>query len=308
MMRNPQEEESARTLQRLSETGAAVAPQILCSKHLSAYSKLLFSIFAQIADPRGALRLNHTQFAEVIGFHQSEFAFALDELEAFGLILIEQRRSSMIMLRLSPRFTDILQAREERAKQIAVLINNRKRTGGKANDETMRTQNDNPVLTPPKFTPPPPQQQFRVDCANFDESGSETFAGKMPVHRAVAQATVAESQANDTANPHFRFGKTADSTFADSVESASRSACERQAAQPPSPLHQSSSARSRFTYEQCLAFALNEQAINGADRVQTPKRFALVLYKTGNQDEDIELFQKYGSDDIGSFDGASIIV
>jgi hypothetical protein len=48
--------------------------------------------------------------------------------------------------------------------------------------------------------------------------------------------------------------------------------------------------RSRHTLQDCWNFAQYQRQINGAEKIPTPDRFAVALYTTGQQDDEINLF------------------
>lgn len=48
--------------------------------------------------------------------------------------------------------------------------------------------------------------------------------------------------------------------------------------------------RSRHTLQDWWNFARYQRQINGAERIPTPDRFAVALYTTGQQDDEIDLF------------------
>lgn len=48
--------------------------------------------------------------------------------------------------------------------------------------------------------------------------------------------------------------------------------------------------RSRHSLQDCWSFAQYQRQINGAEKIPTPDRFAVALYTTGQQDDEIDLF------------------
>lgn len=48
--------------------------------------------------------------------------------------------------------------------------------------------------------------------------------------------------------------------------------------------------RSRHSLQDCWSFAQYQRQINGAEKIPTPDRFAVALYTTGQQDDEIDLY------------------
>jgi hypothetical protein len=79
----------------------------------SAFGKLLFAHLAQNADSHNTVQLNFLFSVSELGFlDERELIETLDELESFGMILVQRGNSNseLVVAQLMPDFTEILSA------------------------------------------------------------------------------------------------------------------------------------------------------------------------------------------------------
>ena len=87
---------------------------------LSAFGKLLFAHLAQNADSHNTVQLNFLFSVAELGFlDERELIETLDELESFGMILVQRGNSNseLVVAHLMPDFTEILSEREAKGRR-----------------------------------------------------------------------------------------------------------------------------------------------------------------------------------------------
>lgn len=87
---------------------------------LSAFGKLLFAHLAQNADSHNLVQLNFLFSVSEMGFlDERELIETLDELESFGMILVQRGNSNseLVVAQLMPDFTEILSEREMKGRR-----------------------------------------------------------------------------------------------------------------------------------------------------------------------------------------------
>ena len=214
---------------------------------LSAFGKLLFAHLAQNADSHNTVQLNFLFTVSELGFlDERELIETLDELESFGMILVQRGNSNseLVVAQLMPDFTEILSEREMKGRR-------KKRT------------RHSPIY-------------------NFKNSQPFRSADNGQAQEARPDNNVRQTQSS--------FGK----TFNDSATTVQSELfpSEDCGIQPNSFARKSNrkQPRSRHTLQDCWSFAQYQRQINGAERIPTPDRFAVALYTTGQQDDEIDLF------------------
>jgi hypothetical protein len=86
----------------------------------SAFGKLLFAHLAQNADSHNTVQLNFLFSVSELGFlDERELIETLDELESFGMILVQRGNSNseLVVAQLMPDFTEILSEREAKGRR-----------------------------------------------------------------------------------------------------------------------------------------------------------------------------------------------
>lgn len=214
---------------------------------LSAFGKLLFAHLAQNADSHNTVQLNFPFSISELGFlDERELIETLDELESFGMILMQRGNSNseLVVAQLMPDFTEILIEREMKGRRKKRTrhspIYNFKNSQPFGSADNGRTQTE------------PADKDFPRIKSNFtkgkEESAVTTQSGLFPMENYGIQSAATARKFNRK--------------------------------QP----------RSRHTLQDCWNFAQYQRQINGADRIPTPDRFAVALYTTGQQDDEIGLF------------------
>lgn len=214
---------------------------------LSAVGKLLFAHLAQNADLHNTVQINFLFSVSELGFlDERELIETLDELESFGLILVQRGNSNseLVVVRLMPDFTEILNEREAKGRR-------KKRTRHSATFDFKRAQ---PIAATANY---PPQKDtddkiLRQPRSDFGVNASES----------------ANSVQCELFSP-TEFG-----------------------IEPPASRRKSNrkQPRSRHTLQDCWSFAQYQRQIYGPEKIPTPDRFAVALYTTGQQDDEIDLF------------------
>lgn len=214
---------------------------------LSAFGKLLFAHLAQNADSHNTVQLNFLFSVSELGFlDERELIETLDELESFGMILVQRGNSNseLVVAQLMPDFTEILSEREMKGRR-------KKRT------------RHSPIY-------------------NFKNSQPFRSADNIQSQPETADKTARQTQSD--------FGKTVgESPVTMQSELFPLESCGTQ----PNFVERKSNRkqpRSRHTLQDCWNFAQYQRQINGAEKIPTPDRFAVALYTTGQQDDEIDLF------------------
>lgn len=227
--------------------GVYLPAALMRCRLLSAFGKLLFAHLAQNADSHNTVQLNFPFTISELGFlDEREFVETLDELESFGMILVQRGNSNseLVVAQLIPDFTEILTEREMKGRRKKRArhnpIYNFKNSQPFCSAGNARTQTE------------PADKNFPSMKSNFSKASEESAAtmqgGLFPMEDC-------EIQPDSTARKFNR-------------------------KQP----------RSRHTLQDCWNFAQYQRQINGAERIPTPDRFAVALYTTGQQDDEIGLF------------------
>ena len=174
---------------------------------------------------------------------ERELIETLDELESFGMILVQRGNSNseLVVVTLMPDFTEILIEREAKGRR-------KKRVRHSA-------------IYDLKNTP----------SSGFPEHNQNETPG---VLRTVSQ-------------PSSNFGsavKESPLTIQNELfPTANGEPVIRRKSNRKQP-------RSRHTLQDCWNFAQYQRQVNGAEKIPTPDRFAVALYTTGQQDDEIDLF------------------
>lgn len=214
---------------------------------VSAFAKLLFAHLAQNADSHNLVQLNFLFSVSELGFlDEREMIETLDELESFGMILVQRGNSNseLVVVTLMPDFTEILREREAKGRR-------KKRVRHSATYDLKHTQSG--VL--------PEHNQFEKPSGDTGINQPLSNFGK----------AVNESQGN------------MQSELFPSAEGEFQGQTIRRKSNRKQP-------RSRHTLQDCWNFAQYQRQLNGADKIPTPDRFAVALYTTGQQDDEIDLF------------------
>lgn len=215
---------------------------------LSAFGKLLFAHLAQNADSHNMVQLNFLYTVSELGFlDERELIETLDEIESFGMILVQRGNSNseLVVAQLMPDFTEILIEREMKGRR-------KKRTRHSPiynfkNSQPFRSAADNGQSQ--EELADKAARQMRPNLGRgVDESAANNQSELFPLESCGIQPNTVARKSN---------GK-----------------------QP----------RSRHTLQDCWSFAQYQRQINGAERIPTPDRFAVALYTTGQQDDEIDLF------------------
>lgn len=214
---------------------------------LSAFGKLLFSHLAQNADSHNTVQLNFLFTVSELGFlDERELIETLDELESFGMILVQRGNSNseLVVAQLMPDFTEILSEREMKGRR-------KKRTRHSPiydfrNSQPFRSADDGQSQ---EESADKTARQMQPDLGKaVDESAANSQSELFPLESCRIQPNIVERKSNRK--------------------------------QP----------RSRHTLQDCWSFAQYQRQLNGAERIPTPDRFAVALYTTGQQDDEIDLF------------------
>ncbi len=211
---------------------------------VSAFAKLLFAHLAQNADSHNLVQLNFLFSVSELGFlDERELIETLDELESFGMILVQRGNSNseLVVITLMPDFTEILRQREAKGRR-------KKRVRHSATFDLKHTQ-----------------------------------SGKLPEHNQIGIPSDLRAISQSLSN----FGSAV-------KESPGTMQSELFPAQEGEPFIGRKSnrkqPRSRHTLQDCWNFAQYQRQLNGAEKIPTPDRFAVALYTTGQQDDEIDLF------------------
>lgn len=214
---------------------------------LSAFGKLLFAHLAQNADSHNLVQMNFLFSVSELGFlDERELIETLDELESFGMILVQRgnSKSELVVAQLMPDFTEILSEREAKGRR-------KKRTR-------------------------------HSTIYNFKNSQPFRFADNSQTQPEIADKSACQIQSN--------FGKTVDESVGTmQSELFPPESC---GIQPNTMARKANrkQPRSRHPLQDCWNFAQYQRQINGAEKIPTPDRFAVALYTTGQQDDEIDLF------------------
>lgn len=224
-------------------SGAYLPAALTRCTFLSAFAKLLFAHLAQNSDSHNLVQIHFLFTVSELGFlDEREVIETLDELESFGMILVQRGNSNaeLVVVRLMPNFTEILASREANARR-------KKRARHSATFDFKQ-----------------------LPFANEDRLKKPTSRG------VIHQQSRMEKTADETA-------KSVQCDLFAPITDESQPLTNRRKAGRKEP-------RSRHSLQDCWNFAQYQRELNGAEKIPTPDRFAVALYTTGQQDDEIDLF------------------
>ena len=190
------------------------------------------------------MQLNFPFSVSELGFlDEREMIETLNELESFGMILVQRGNSNteLVIVTLMPDFTEILREREAKGRR-------KKRVRHSATLDHKHTQ-----------------------------------PGNFPEHNQIGMPSSVSAFSQPSANFVSPVKESPVTMQSELFPSAECKPVIRRKSNRKQP-------RSRHTLQDCWNFAQYQRQINGAEKIPTPDRFAVALYTTGQQDDEIDLF------------------